>query len=447
MPLLNVQKKSPMFESIEVQWQTVYDLLDINRIKGAGETYLLKHRAEEDKDYIKRLQQATFFDYFKRNLINATSVITRNDVNFSQLSERQETFFLNVDLENRDINSFVEDTVFSSLAYGIHYVLVDHTNLIENVSQGRPYWVDIPARNVISLKTKRIEDKEQLVEFRFKETITGSEDFNYSTNIHDLDDNEVDQIRRYFVEDDVVHWEVYRKDSSKNYSLYDEGIMKNTPIIPIVPFYGGMRESFYFSKPPFYSLGTTEIRLYNSYSEQVNNLTTTRLPILVAKNYTSYDEDGNKTELKLSPHSVVLGDNDLEISYIETSGSALEQGWKDIEKLKEIIIDMGIGLQPSAIAGDMTATAKVIETAQQHAFLKKVARRFEDTLIQLISLTAYMDGDTNIPDVIIDISITEDLGANNGRNESRDNTQNKRPNSQFEGDTGTQDAIGDVEEN
>ena len=395
----------PLFEDVSEQLDLMLALTDINILKGSGERYLPPFEAETEDNYAMRLNNATLFPFFQQNLMNATSILTRNGVEMEPLSPQQEVFVENVDLTGRDVDEWFEDTSYSMLLNGIHYVLADTTGT--STTTGRVFWADIPARNVLKMKTERIDDAEILAEFIYYETITGEEG-EQPTSVDTDEGQEPDRIRRYYLVDGVVNYQIYDRIEG-DWQLTEEDTMQGFPMLPIVAFYGGQRTQQFFARPPFFTFGQLCLRHYVSMSEQIQNLTTARVPILQVKGYSSYDDNDTPVPLVVSPNSIITSDRaDFEMSYVETSGGALAQGEKDLDRVEKHIVSAGIGLSLEQGSGDKTATQTAIETAQQHALIEKIAHRAEGSMTQLMALTALLSNDTNIPVVDIDITIKID---------------------------------------
>jgi hypothetical protein len=395
------------FRDLESKWHMVDSLWGgTDGMRDAGEIYLPRAQAEKPVDYTNRLKHSVLFNYYKEAVMNTVLHLTSKDINFENLTPEMEDFFTNVDLEGRDIDQFNSDMLTSSIHYGISYVLVDYTatnnDLLSDAE--RPYWVNINIPQVLSFKSERINANEVLTYFKFKETSTID-----MTDPTTLDSEEVftdiqytDQIREYILEGKTVRWNVWRRSNANDgtWDLVDGGIMEGIDRIPIVPIYSH-RISFYMGSPTFLNLAELNVRHWQSYSDQSNLLHYARFPILFAKGIDNVDENGIQRVIEIGANTVQYTSNpNAELKFVEHTGSAVESGWKDLDKLEnEMKMISPTPLEQSV--GMMTATQAVLESTKALNILQSLSRRYETALTQLLALTSVFYGLTTIPSVTI----------------------------------------------
>jgi hypothetical protein len=172
--------------------------------------------------------------------------------------------------------------------------------------------------------------------------------------------------------------------------------------VPLVTFYAN-RTGFMEGRPHIEDVVDLNIAHWNSESDQVNILTVTRFPQLVATGVTS--DNG----LVVGPNKVVrLSDPQSKLQYVEHQGAAIRSGVEHIQSLEERISTYGtqfLRKQP----GRVTATARTLDTAEATSELQDVAIRFSDALNQALQLMAEWMGleDGGRVDIQTEFGITE----------------------------------------
>lgn len=293
-------------------------------MRAAGDTYLPKHPLEDKAAWEARVAASVLLPSFRDAVDLATGLIFRKPVHV-EAQEEVQAWLQNVDLVGQDVTQFGR-TVFEHAAVdGIGFIVVDHPVVPQGVSLKverdmgvRPYWVHVKAEQVLGWRTQNVNGKQILTQFRYQEAVEVA-DGAFGTAI---------QQRIRVLEPGMVT--VYVKNAASTAWEIDvdaSGVTSLTEV-PVVPVYTG-RKGFMEGLPPLIDLAWTNVKHWQSASDQQHILHVARVPILFAS---GFDTSGS---LVASPNSAILGPLGTTLEYVEHSGKAIEAGRQDLEDLKD----------------------------------------------------------------------------------------------------------------
>lgn len=378
-------KKDTRFRESELRWNKVDALMGgTQSMREAGTAYLPKFSKEKDELYNMRLHTSTLFNAYKQSILTNVGRITSKQIQVETNSNLCNEFVKDVDTTGRSLTQFSKDLLIKSINHGVAYVLVDFPQTqksitMEQITSYRPYFVDISAQQILSVKSDRINGREEVVYFKYS-TVA-------KTTFQDWDDEidtDVEQVREYMLKDGVVSYRI-QQESDGGWIVVDQGVMSGLTRLPIIPLYSN-RTGFFLGEPLLEDLADLNIRHWQSSSDQQWILHFSRTPLLFAKGFDTVDENGIKQEISVGPNSVVSTERtDADLSYVEVSGAAINAGRQDLMDLEDQMTVLGLDVAVDK-TGSMTATSRAINASATDSVLRSIALQLEDVLTQALFL-------------------------------------------------------------
>lgn len=378
---INVSKQPVAWISNDIfemwdDWNRINALMGGTKtMRLAGGKYLPQWPKEEPDVYTNRLQQATLFPAFSRTVITLVGKPMSRAVTVNEDAPTQITDLLDdIDLEGRDLTSFVNDILTETVAKGIAGILVDFTrrdrvvNTIQAEKEAglRPYFVKISFSDVLGYKVTTINGKKQLTQLRFYEYIQADSDNKYTTN-------KIRQIR--VVEPNS--YEIWRQDPEKpdHWNLIEQGETTAGKIM-FVPLYGEYL-SFMKGRSPLLELANLNIKHWQSQSDQDNILHVIRCPILTYQSDIDANTGLPKFDLTISPNMGVAIPEGSEVKYVEHTGKAVEAGKTSLDDLKDEMRQAGAELLVMRMA-QATATEIQADNSVGTCALQRIVKNVND---------------------------------------------------------------------
>lgn len=345
-------------------------------MRDAGQDFLPQENQETNNDYQARLSRSFLFGGYERTISILGGEVFDKPVTFQEDTPEEVVSLMdNVDLLKRNLTRFSRDFFEWAVVNGTGHIFVDvqplpkdddgneiKTNKSQDNKLGRrPYFVHVPAGNLIGYK---LDANMELAQIRIKETVKEDDG--------EFDVKEIGQTRVIY----PGKWEVYRKTEKEESVLYDSG---TTPLnkILLASLFTGKKISEFTAKPPLTGQAELNQQHWVSSSDQNNILHVCRVPILFGKMLDS--DDGDK--VVVSPGNLIHSNTELgELKYVEPSGKAMGDGWKDLERLETLMSLWGLDLIANDRSGNITATEKALTGAKTGSFLNATAMECQDVL-------------------------------------------------------------------
>jgi hypothetical protein len=180
-------------------------------------------------------------------------------------------------------------------------------------------------------------------------------------------------------------WEVWRRVHDEQ-SRVDQYVLESAGsttlgYIPLVPVYTN-RVAYFEGEPPLRSLAELNKEHWISSSEQRYALTFSRFAMLAVSGV-----DDQTTDIVVGPNKVLRLPAGATAQYIESSGAAINAGLQDLQAIEQRMTHAGMQIRVEQ-AGQVTATAAAIDSAESNAALKAVAHGLEDAIEQALQMTA-----------------------------------------------------------
>lgn len=378
---MSIDKKDSDFRSLEEKWNLVDALWKgTDGMRAAGQLYLPKFAGETDQNYTQRLMYTDLFNAYRKAVKDNVAKIMARNVSVENASDTIRAFEEDVDTQGRDLSTFVGDVLTNAMHHGVAYILVDMPRVEEPVTLAdyltgeiRPYFVDIAATQVLSVRSRKTLRGEYLAYFKYAEQVTEEFGSDKSSNKYTT------QIREFTrTEEGNVEFAVYRKNDEGWY-VVDMGVMEGLSQIPIVPLYGN-RTGYMIGEPVLMDLAELNVSHWKSTSDQKWALHYARAPILLAKMLSTVDDEGKVVEINVGPNSLVHGMTpESDLKYVEHSGAAIAAGRQELKDLEDQMAVLGLELVLNR-TGALTATEAAINSANQNSSLKKIAMDAENSI-------------------------------------------------------------------
>lgn len=372
------------YEDMLPDWNMVDALYGgTRRMREAGETYLPKFEAESPKDYEARLNQAVLFNQYAKACEGLTGkafkkpVVLQDDV-----PEEVRGWAENIDREGRDINVFAKDFFLDAVRRGVSHFMVDfprstaQTREEQRRTGERPYWIHMPAREIIGWQEAVVNGQRVLTQLRRYHVV--------KVAAGEWGTAPVERVTVYWVENPeagkqaAAHYRVYEKKEvqgggqTKNVwrpATDEDGNTIEGPLgisyIPLVTLYTN-RTGFMQARPPLMDLAYKNVEHWQSSSDQRHILKWARFAILYL---IGVDEEEGGT-IKYGPSTpIVMSNPEAKVGFAEHSGYGIEAGAKDLETLKEEMAYLA--LDPMLRKpGNTTATARALDEAGSNSQLE-----------------------------------------------------------------------------
>lgn len=363
------------------------------------EKHLPKMELETDKGYLNRLNRSTLYPALRETLSQMCGRVFFKAISTEDIDDTIKTDFLpDVDMAGNNLDVFSARWFYSALAYGVSYVLVDYTRtentktLADEKAVGaRPYLVHIKPQSVLGFKTQSINGKQQLTQFRYKETVIEDDGEFAVKAIEQICVYELGRVRKY-------------RKSQNGWELFADLqiIAQNKPLdyIPIVAF-STNQTGFMLGESPLLELAYLNVKHWQSQSDQDNILNTARVPLLVR-----IGMDGEKP-VQIGG-SLIDVPKDGDFRYVEHSGAAIQSGLESLKELESQMRVAGAKLLDKTVLA-MTDSQSRDEQGKEISQLRLYANKLEDALDLVLEYVGKWIGIQQVGSVEISGNIDSDF--------------------------------------
>lgn len=291
----DVSSPNAAWHAMAPDWELIADLLGGTRaMRAAGERWLPREPKESLEAYRIRLSRTVLFNGLGRAVQTLSGKPFAKPVTVADGTDpRLRALCQDLDLGGRDLTTFARDVLRAALTDGVTHILVDYPEAArfgetlhdERVRGARPYFVHIPARDLIGWRVDRGGRLERL---RIRETVSERDGA--------WGEAAVSQIRVL----EPGRWSVWRRAETREDAPWRKTAGGETTLtrIPLVSIYAG-RTGLLTARPPLMDLAWLNLAHWQSSSDQRHILHVARVPILFARN------------LKMGEDGVEIGPNRL----------------------------------------------------------------------------------------------------------------------------------------
>lgn len=405
----NPANPSADYEAMSGYWSMIDDIMGgAPAMRAAGEAYLPQFEGEDRADYARRVSVSPFTPLYDGAFRNLASKPFNKEIRISEdAPEILKSLVENIDNGGNHLHVMARDVFKGGINYGCDWILVDHTTVPAGVTLGderrmgaRPYWVRIPAQQVIAVYTGVIDGETVYTHARISETQTVRDGFSEKT---------FNRIRELNHDEAGARWTLWQQNAdTTTWSVIDEGIF-SIGVLPLVPFFTGEREGNGFAvRPPLRDLAYMQVTEFQMESNLAYVQTNTAFPTHVFQGVDApVDENGKQGRTPVGPREVVFlpmtdADRFGDYKQVEPSGAASESLRKDLDNFRREMREAGMQpLLPQS--GNLTATATAVAEAKAHSAVEAWALALKDTLEQAWVYTCMWLSipDEEAPDVIV----------------------------------------------
>jgi len=427
MAELTPNNPSSDYNEMAPYWAMIDAILDgTPAMRAAGEKYLPKFDGEANPDYEFRRRNAKFTNIY-RDIVEALAAKPFSKevalVDGSASTAVQE-FCEDVDGRGNHLHVFAANLFFTGINKAVDWILIDKPPVPEGAvsrqdeaSLGvRPYWVRIPADNLIAVYSATIGGQEQIVHARILENTVVREGYGEKT------------IKRVRIFDRDVAYDADGVASAgpASFQLWEEVVQTSGSsaaskwipvaggliaigIIPLIPFITGRRKagSWCFN-PPMQDAAYTQVEHYKQENALQYAADNTAFPMLAGNGVTPMiGRDGKPLPVPVGPKRVLyappaVGDSTAhgEWAFIEPSGTSLTFLAEQIKSTEKQLRELG--RQPlTADTGNLTVVTTVFAAQKGNTAIQAWALNLKDALEKALQLTCLWLADSSEPEVSV----------------------------------------------
>lgn len=416
-------------------WNMVAAILEGEAaVKKAGKTYLPQFVSETDAQYAARLQHSPFTNLYadiSKGL--ASKPFSKELAQKEGTPDRYIRLGENIDGQGNNLHAFSSVVFKNALDNGIDWILVDYTRarprpdgrpltLADEREQGlRPYWVRIPARNMIAVYSVFIGGVETIYHARILET-----SIDVDANLKETAVSRVRILKRDPLRDALGNitglgpatWHLWEQrtngDGKSSWILLDEGPI-TIGVIPLVPVALGKRKGgSWIVEPPLRDLAHMQMTEYRQESNLEWVKIMTCFPMVCVSGMNDRDADGNPVKVTVGPNVVFLIPQNQqgtgpagEVTVVEPSAQSIVENRAQLELTRKEMRDLG--MQPLAQA-NLTVTLSSHLTRKASSAVQAWAFLFKDALEQAWKITAmWLNDRAYEPEVVVHTDFAVEL--------------------------------------
>lgn len=403
-----------------------YDLRPCHDLMGgteamrrAGSAYIPKEDGESPRNHDARIARTVLRNVFRQTVqYNRGQVFSRTvaldntgevltDEQMQTFNEWQE----NVDQRGKNLTSWAGDVFQQGLVDGVTFCFVDFPS-VATESQGdgalyqnangewkpltvaaveqegwTPYFVHIPASQVLDCRAEWRDGRHVITHFRYLEiTIEDDPANQWGQNI-------VQYVHAYWVD----RWELWRKrESEAAFVMINSGNL-TLDEIPLAVFMPGDKRTDFTAQPALMDLAWLNIRHWQATCEQYDLMSFVRRPpwYVIGVDIDSSDANGQAKPAVFGPGHVLYLPQGGGIGSAGVDPGSVEAGRSELKDLETAMAAYGLQLLQPATAA-LTATQINRESRESNSQLKNWALDFQDFLENCLRFVAlwwgYPDG-------------------------------------------------------
>ena len=392
---MSIRTPSLAYEEMREGWKLPLALWkDTQGMREANVAFLPALEGEKDENgnlndkYYRRLNETFLTNYFRSTIKDLSSKIFEKPIVIGEELEPYRDWFNNIDMMGSNLNDFAVDLFEGSAKLGISYILVDApndegaANLAEQRAKNlRPYFTHVTGDQVIGWKTESVNNVETLIEARIVEQII-EEDEEYKQST-------IEQVRRLFIDNGLVYFEIYQEDKDREWVVVEEGQM-SCSIIPLIPVYTN-RTGFMQAETYFTTLCWLNLAHWQTSSYQRHILNTARVPRMSAVGFTVDEVEYFKKHGVA--HGIMSTNENAKAAWVEANGSSISHGVEDETRLEEEMQRRSLNpVLKTATASDV-ATIANLEENKTNSVLQAWAESSQRSIGQAIYVMLEMAGE------------------------------------------------------
>lgn len=433
----NPSKTSSDYDAMCPYWTKVGAIMaGSDAIRVCGETYLPKFENESRCGYEVRLKSAVLSNIFSDIVETLAAKPFAKEIDVETTSPRIKALLENIDGMGNHIHVVSAAWFDGAVTNAIEWVLVDYTKGVpagatiaqETAMGARPYWVRIPARNLLAVYTEMIGGVETIVHARVREDTVERDGFDEvcRERVRVLDRELVRGEDGSVVSASDPTWTVYEKRKGVNGVEEWEPIATGAitiGVIPLVPLITGKRcGSSWHIRPPMAPAADLQIEHYQQASAEKHLYNVGAFMMLAANGVSpATDAAGNPLPISTGPMSVVyapMGDEGKfgNWAVLEPAGTTFDKVSERLERIERQMRELG--RQPlTAQSGNITTVTAAFAGDKAMTVVEAWVMNAKDAIENALRLTAMWLKETDEPEVEICTDFLISLKENDGADE------------------------------
>jgi len=347
-------------------------------MQAAGKSFLFPHTLESDASYENRLKASTLLNAYRKTTMFLAGQVFQADIVFeNEVPADTQVWVDEIDTAGNTLDVFAKRVFFNGIGEGVRHILIDmpvkgediKTKADEKEANLRPYMREVKGEDVLGVLT---DDNGFLTQVRISETI--------ERQVGKYESKVIKRIRVL----GVRYWEVHEETDNGVYVLVESGAY-DLSFIPFLSFIPSEEDTIYTGSTPLMDLADLNSKHWRSSSDQDNYLSYCRFPIYFGKKL------GDINVLPMGRSLINSDDDGADLKTVEMTGSSIDAGRLD---LKETEAQMALyGLQQLVPrTGSMTATEKMLTSAESNSSLGTWATEFEAVLNKAMETMSLLMG-------------------------------------------------------
>lgn len=408
------------YAAMSPYWDMVGTILDgAAAMRNAREKYLPKFPNEAQPDYDFRCKNAKFTNIYRDIVENLASKPFSKECKIIDGTASTDIVALaeDIDGQGNSLHVFASDTFFRGINNAIDWIFIDKAPVPENATRAdekaagvRPYWVHVPAKNLLAVYSDTVEGKEAIVHARVLEVESVRDGFEEvtKTRVRELNREKMDG-GGY----GPATFRLWEKIKAEAPGLKSEWIVISEGAIAIgeialVPYITGMRIGASWQIVPAMQ---DAAYLQIEHFQQESNLKSVKgqacFPMLAGNGVSPPTDDaGNAITVPVGPHAVLFAPPNGEgqhgeWKFIEPSAQTLQFLAEDIKSTEQQLRELG--RQPlTAQTGNLTVVTTAFAAQKGNSAVQAWALNLKDALEQAFMFTAkWLNDETSQPEVYV----------------------------------------------
>lgn len=429
------------YDAMASYWAKVDTILaGADAVRAAGQTYLPRFPNETIEDYEYRRTNSKFTNIYGDIVNDLAAKPFAEETKIDEGAPEQiKALAEDIDVQGNSLHVFASTLFFGGINHAIDWIYVDYTKArpradgqplsrADERNQGlRPYWLHIPATQMLAVYSEKVAGKEIFTHARFREDITRRKGFSEETvrRIRVLNREpiyEADRVIGYEPATFVVYErKTGPRGGSVSWEQVDSGAI-SLGEITLVPFITGRREgnSWRFV-PPMKGAADLQIEHYQQETALKSIKELTAFPMLAGNGVTpSKDQANNVLPVPVGPKSVLYAPpfnsesaSHGEWAFIEPTAESLKFLADDVKNTEQQLRELG--RQPlTAQTGNLTVVTTAFAAQKGNSAVQSWALNLKDALEQAMKFTAMWLNLSEEPTVSVYTDFSLDLADDKG---------------------------------
>jgi hypothetical protein len=406
-------------------WDMVETILaGAEAMRKAGTKYLPQFPYESANNYDFRRSNAKFTNIYRDIVENlAAKPFTKEVALVDGASQAIQSFIEDVDGRGNHLHVFSASLFFAGVNDAISWIFVDKAPVPERASLAdeqrlgaRPYWVLIPAKRLLAVRTAIVDGAETIVHARIEECETVNDGYAEKTvrRIRELN-RDPSAVADGYGPARFTLWEEQKADDGKvSWVNVGEGPIA-IGVIALVPFITGRRiEGSWRIVPPMQDAAYLQIEHYQQETNLKNTKQLTAFPMLSGNGVEPPRKaDGTVEATPVGP-SVVLyappreGRSPASWTFVEPAATSLRFLADDIKATEQQLRELG--RQPlTAQTGSLTVVTTAFAAQKGNSAIQAWCINLKDALENALKFTAKWLADTGEAEVSVHSDFAIDI--------------------------------------